>query len=105
MLRCCVPLQSPQKTTEHWNRIKKQTNMSYIPNTQEEQRQMLAHLGLSSIEDLLTLVPDGVRLHRPLNLPAALPEQDLKRLMGAMAAKNKNLDTTISFLGAGTYDR
>src|SRR6266581_1251483 len=79
--------------------------MSYIPNTQEEQQQMLAHLGLSSIEDLLTPVPDGVRLHCPLNLPAALPEQDLKRLMGAIAAKNKNFDTTISFLGAGTYDR
>ena len=79
--------------------------MSYIPNTKEEQQQMLAHLGLASIEDLLTPVPDGVRLHRPLNLPAALPEQDLKRLMGAIAAKNKNMDTSISFLGAGTYDR
>ncbi len=79
--------------------------MSYIPNTQEEQQEMLAHLGLSSIEDLLTPVPQEVRLHRPLNLPEALPEQDLKRLMGAMAAKNTHLDTTISFLGAGTYDR
>src|SRR5215472_10650511 len=78
--------------------------MSYIPNTQEEQQEMLAHLGLSSIEDLLTPVPREVRLHRPLNLPVALPEQDLKHLMGAMAARNKNLDTSISFLGAGTYD-
>ncbi len=78
--------------------------MSYIPNTQEEQQGMLAHLGLSSIEDLLAPVPDEVRLHRPLNLPEALPEQDLKRLMGAMASKNKNLDTSISFLGAGTYE-
>lgn len=66
---------------------------------------MLQHLGLSSIEDLLAPIPHEVRLHRPLNLPEALPEQDLKRLMGAMAARNKNLDTSISFLGAGTYDR
>src|SRR5260370_34739164 len=66
---------------------------------------MLDHLGISSIEVLFTQVPDGVRLHCPLNLPAALPEQDLKRLMGAIAAKNKNMDTSISFLGAGTYDR
>ncbi len=62
--------------------------MSYIPNTREEQLEILAHLGLSSIEDLLTPVPAEVRLHRPLELPEALPEQDLKRLMGAMAAKN-----------------
>src|SRR5215475_62519 len=79
--------------------------MNYVPNTPAEQQAMLAHLSLSSIEDLLTPVPIEIRLQRPLNLPAALPEPDLKRLMSSMAAKNKQLDTTISFLGAGTYDR
>jgi glycine dehydrogenase subunit 1 len=78
--------------------------MSYVPNTPEEQQAMLEHMGLSSIDDLLSPVPADVRLDRPLNLPAALPEPDLRRLMSRMAAKNKNLDTTISFLGAGTYD-
>src|SRR5579883_2078671 len=79
-------------------------DMSYIPNTAEEQQAMLARLGLSSLEDLLAPVPENVRLRRPLDLPPALPEPDLKRLMMNMAAKNSNLDTTISFLGAGTYD-
>ncbi|GLV58412.1 putative glycine dehydrogenase (decarboxylating) subunit 1 [Dictyobacter sp. S3.2.2.5] len=79
--------------------------MSYVPNTQEEQQAMLEHLGLSSLEDLLTPVPAEVRLGDALDLPPALPEPDLKRLMSRMAAKNKSLDTTISFLGAGTYDR
>jgi glycine dehydrogenase subunit 1 len=78
--------------------------MSYVPNTPEEQQAMLEHMGLSSIDDLLAPVPADVRLDRPLNLPPALPEPDLKRLMSRMAGKNKNLDTTISFLGAGTYD-
>ncbi|GCE11039.1 aminomethyl-transferring glycine dehydrogenase subunit GcvPA [Tengunoibacter tsumagoiensis] len=78
--------------------------MSYVPNTQEEQEAMLAHLGFSSLEDLLTPVPEEVRLRRPLDLPAALSEPDLKRLMGAMAAKNKHTESTISFLGAGSYD-
>ncbi|HTK06753.1 MAG TPA: aminomethyl-transferring glycine dehydrogenase subunit GcvPA [Ktedonobacteraceae bacterium] len=78
--------------------------MSYVPNTAEEQQAMLASLGLSHIEDLLTPVPQEVRLERPLDLPTALSEPDLKRLMSRMAAKNINLDTTISFLGAGTYD-
>ncbi len=79
--------------------------MTYIPNTPQEQQAMLAKMGLSSIEELLTPVPEHVRLGRPLALPPALPEQDLKRVMSTMAAKNKHLDTTISFLGAGTYDR
>src|SRR3989449_5757186 len=78
--------------------------MSYIPNTPEDQQAMLAHLGLSSLEDLLAPVPQEVRLQRPLDLPPALAEPDLKRLLDGMATKNKNLDSTISFLGGGTYD-
>ena len=78
--------------------------MSYVPNTPEEQQAMLEQMGLTSMEELLTPVPEQVRLRRPLNLPPALSEPDLKRVLTRMAAKNKNLDTTISFLGAGTYD-
>src|SRR5262252_1809440 len=78
--------------------------MSYIPNTPEDQRTMLDTLGLSTLEALLTPVPENVRLRRPLDLPPALAEPDLKRVLHGMAAKNKNLDSTISFLGAGTYD-
>src|SRR5436190_4378424 len=78
--------------------------MSYIPNTPEDQQTMLDKLGFSSLEALLTPVPENVRLRRPLDLPPALAEPDLKRLLNGMAAKNKNLDSTISFLGAGTYD-
>ncbi len=78
--------------------------MNYVPNTPEEQQAMLEHMGLSSMEDLLSAVPQAVRLQRSLDLPPALSEPDLKRLLMGMAAKNKNLDTCISFLGAGTYD-
>ncbi|HAT46744.1 MAG TPA: aminomethyl-transferring glycine dehydrogenase subunit GcvPA, partial [Ktedonobacter sp.] len=78
--------------------------MSYIPNTREDQETMLARLDLPSLEALLAPVPENVRLRRPLELPPALSEPDLKRVLYAMAAKNKNLDTVISFLGAGTYD-
>lgn len=78
--------------------------MSYIPNTPEDQRAMLNTLALPDLEALLEPVPANVRLHRSLDLPSALAEPDLKRLMGGMAARNQNLDNTISFLGAGTYD-
>src|SRR5204862_3157919 len=52
---------------------------------------------------LLAPVQEYVRLRRPLDLPPPPSEPALKRALYAMAAKNKNLDTTISFLGAGTY--
>lgn len=78
--------------------------MSYIPNTRDDQRAMLDTLALSDLEALLEPVPANVRLQRPLDLPPALPEPDLKRLLGKMAARNQNLDDTIAFLGAGSYD-
>src|SRR6266702_3756040 len=78
--------------------------MSYIPNTPEDQQEMLQRIDFSSFEELLSPVPEEVRLRRPLELPPALPEPDLKRLLNRMASKNRNLDTAISFLGAGTYD-
>ena len=78
--------------------------MSYIPNTREDQETMLSRLDLPSLEALLAPVPENVRLRRPLELPPALSEPDLKRVLYAMATRNKNLDTVISFLGAGTYD-
>lgn len=78
--------------------------MTYIPNTPEDQQLMLEALNLPDLESLLTPVPENVRLRRALNLPEALAEADLKRVVSSLAARNKTLDTTISFLGAGTYD-
>ena len=78
--------------------------MNYVPNTAAEQQEMLRLAGAESIEDLLAPVPKEVRLQRPLDLPAALPEPDLKRLLLGMAERNADLDHFISFLGAGSYD-
>jgi glycine dehydrogenase subunit 1 len=78
--------------------------MSYIPHTPADQRIMLDTLGLPDLEALLEPVPSDVRLRRPLDLPPALSEPDLKRLLGSMAGRNQNLDNTIAFLGAGSYD-
>lgn len=78
--------------------------MSYVPNTTVEQREMLRAVGAESIEDLLAPIPEQVRLKRPLDLPPALPEPDIKRLLSGMAGRNADLDHYISFLGAGSYD-
>lgn len=78
--------------------------MSYVPNTATEQQEMLRLVGATSIEDLLAPVPKAVRLERPLDLPAALPEPNLKRLMLDMAELNADLEHYVSFLGAGSYD-
>jgi glycine dehydrogenase subunit 1 len=79
--------------------------MTYVPNTAAEQQAMLRAVGAETIEDLLADIPQQVRLQRSLELPKALSEPDLKRLMLAMAERNADLDHFPSFLGAGSYDR
>ncbi|HZC78086.1 MAG TPA: aminomethyl-transferring glycine dehydrogenase subunit GcvPA, partial [Ktedonobacterales bacterium] len=78
--------------------------MSYVPNTAAEQQAMLQAVGVETIGELLSPVPADVRLKRPLALPAALAEPDIKRVMGALAERNADLDHFPSFLGAGSYD-
>ncbi|HZC05548.1 MAG TPA: aminomethyl-transferring glycine dehydrogenase subunit GcvPA [Ktedonobacterales bacterium] len=78
--------------------------MSYVPNTPAEQQAMLREIGATSIEDLLAPIPDAVRLKRPLDLPAALRETDVRRLLTGMAEQNADLDHYVSYLGAGSYD-
>jgi glycine dehydrogenase subunit 1 len=79
--------------------------MTYVPNTAAEQRAMLRAVGAETLEDLLAPIPSQVRLKRPLDLPKALPEPNVKRVVSALASQNADLDSYVSFLGAGSYDR
>ncbi len=76
----------------------------YLPNTTEQQKQMLADIGLASTEDLFRDIPAEVRLQRPLNLPAPLSEMELADHMKEIAGKNASVDEYACFLGAGAYD-
>jgi glycine dehydrogenase subunit 1 len=76
----------------------------YIPNTLSQQREMLATIGVASIEDLLTRIPAKARLGRPLDLPPALAEAELVRHMRALAAQNADAERYACFLGGGHYD-
>ena len=78
--------------------------MRYISNTPAQQREMLAAIGVSSLEDLLAGIPPKARLSRPLALPAAMAETDLVRHLRAMAGTNADADGYACFLGAGSYD-
>ena len=78
--------------------------MRYISNTPAQQREMLATIGVGSIEELLSRIPTKARLSRPLNVPAAMAESDLVRHLRALSALNANADDYACFLGAGSYD-
>lgn len=80
-------------------------NHPYIPNSVPEiQQQMLAEIGITSLEDLHAEVPDNLKLTENMNLPDPLPaEFDLKKHVAGILAKNWSCDENINFLGAGCW--
>jgi len=78
--------------------------MRYIPHTEEDVRQMLATIGVDSIEDLFEEVPADLRLDRELELPETLAEGELLRELQALASQNASSSAYLSFLGGGAYN-
>jgi glycine dehydrogenase subunit 1 len=65
---------------------------------------MLAAIGADSIDALFADVPEGVRLGRPIDMPAGKPEQEVYGYLRDLAAENVSAEDEVSFLGAGMYD-
>ena len=78
--------------------------MRYIPNTEQDRRQMLDAIGAGSVDTLFADIPDGLRLKRPLKIPPALAEAELVKRLASLADRNADADRYSSFLGAGCYD-
>jgi glycine dehydrogenase subunit 1 len=81
-----------------------EVGLSYVLNTPEDQRAMLAAIGVSSIEELFANIPAHLRLKRPLQVPEAFSEIDLTAHVRQRAAQNRPADDAVCFLGGGAYD-
>jgi glycine dehydrogenase subunit 1 len=77
---------------------------AYLSLTDTDRAEMLAAIGVSSVDELFEQVPPGVRLGRELDLPPALGEAELVRHIEELAARNVSMSDELSFLGAGIYD-
>src|ERR1700730_3348465 len=64
---------------------------------------MLASLGMTKIEELFADVPEQIRFQRRYEIQDEMSEMILKRHLQQLAGKNVDLDSSISFLGAGAY--
>ena len=76
----------------------------FVPHTDEELEQMLADIGLSSLEELFDVIPDALRLAGGLAIPQGMSEADVLDEMGRLAARNKFGSELVCFAGAGSYD-
>ena len=76
----------------------------YLPMTEEDKRAMLETIGVSSVDELFSDIPEKVRFKGEYNIKAAKSETALMKELFKMASRNADLKRNVSFLGAGVYD-
>ena len=77
------------------------SSATYCPNTPEEIREMLAAIGVGSIEELFRPIPAELRA-RSFDLPAGMSEFELFQRMKGLA--DLNAAGMTNFIGGGFYD-
>jgi glycine dehydrogenase subunit 1 len=75
--------------------------MPFVPHTEEDVAAMLATIGAASIEELFDEIPPGLRAGPLGQIPPALSEMEIGRLMQARAQADGQ---ALCFTGAGAYD-
>lgn len=74
----------------------------YIPHTEQEIKEMLDVIGVSSIDDLFVDIPDEIKFKGDYDLENGLSELEVSSRIQGMA--NRNTACLVPFIGAGSYD-
>ena len=74
--------------------------MRYLPHTESDIQQMLAKIGVKSLDELFSTIPAHLQLQRPLDGEPALDERALMDHLESLASKQPK---DAPFLGAGAY--
>ena len=75
--------------------------MPFIPHSENDVKQMLETIGISSIEELFDEIPKNIRAKDLAGVPDSISEMDLGRLMAERARKDAG---NLCFIGAGAYE-
>ena len=77
------------------------TDMPFIPHTEQDVAAMLAVMGADSLDRLFDEIPAGLDHRSDQQSAPALNEMQVSRLMGARAERDAQ---PLSFIGAGAYE-
>ncbi len=75
---------------------------NFLVHNDEVKAEMLEEIGLNSVEDLFSDIPQQARM-KTLDLPDAMSEIEVQREIKSLA--NKNRTNYISFMGGGVYNK
>ncbi|MGM9739012.1 MAG: aminomethyl-transferring glycine dehydrogenase subunit GcvPA [Candidatus Cryptobacteroides sp.] len=77
------------------------STFSYFPHTEDDIKEMLQRIGVSSLDDLYADVPAEFVFKGQYDLPDAMSEQQIREHFAALDSRNTKLKI---FAGAGAYD-
>ena len=75
--------------------------MPFIPHTKKDTQEMLAAIGVDTIDDLFDEIPAELRIEHLYGVPEAHNEMEVSRLMRERAAMD---GSPLCFIGAGAYE-
>jgi glycine dehydrogenase subunit 1 len=77
--------------------------MRYLPLSSDDRAAMLDRVGVSTVDELFTDIPEEKRLNGFLNLPRRKGELEVERAFQQQAAKNMTAGSVPFFVGCGAY--
>ena len=75
---------------------------NFLVHNENVKKEMLESIGLATIEDLFSQVPNEARM-KSLDLPNAISEMEVQKNIKKLANKNKT--DYVSFMGGGVYNK
>ncbi len=79
--------------------------MAYVPNTDQDRKEMLEQIGVENFDELIAKIPENIRFKGDLNIPDSLSEYEVIKLIDSYAQNNIAADSHICFMGGGAHDR
>lgn len=78
--------------------------MRYLPQTKKSREDMLAAIGVQSVDELFRDVPKAAFIKDKANIKDHMGELEIERLLGGYANENHAANAGPFFLGAGCYN-
>jgi glycine dehydrogenase subunit 1 len=78
--------------------------VNFTPHTDADVREMLATIGVASVDGLFEQIPLALRLAEALDLPDGVAEQEILADLRQLAGRNRSADDLVCFAGGGAYD-
>ena len=76
-------------------------NCKYFPHTQDDLKGMLERVGIDSLDDLYSQIPESIRFRGSYDIPSEMSEIEVRQLFERLGSQNRQMTC---YAGYGVYD-